>query len=336
MLHAQQRCDQHSHIAGPKSRLHAARTLCQPDARILQYSTPGRSRDANGQIRRRLCSLQTHAQQQNNMLRGIDPEFQLDVARIIELAERAAGKSILLVSDFQPPPVVDISRTIIRGLADVSSLAWGGFSSAERCRLLVGPDDRLPPEPDRMALPDPGNQLPALLSDAVTALSVTGNFMFDAATHRDFLGAVLGTGIDRSKVGDIILTSDKGAQILVDPALAEFLCDTLTQVRSIKVETRPMAAEDLQVAAPRVEQRTSVEASTRVDAVASAGFRMSRSKMADLIKKGDVRINWKPVKSTNQCKAGDVISCSGKGRVEIGSIEKTKKGKFAVELTRLL
>jgi RNA-binding protein YlmH len=60
-------------------------------------------------------------------------------------------------------------------------------------------------------------------------------------------------------------------------------------VRSIKVETRPMAAEDLQVAAPRVEQRTSVEASTRVDAVASAGFRMSRSKMADLIKKGDVR-----------------------------------------------
>jgi hypothetical protein len=70
MLHAQQRCDQHSHVAGPKSRLHAARTLCQPDARILQYSTPERSRDASGQIRRRLCSLQTHAQQQNNMLRG--------------------------------------------------------------------------------------------------------------------------------------------------------------------------------------------------------------------------------------------------------------------------
>lgn len=64
-------------------------------------------------------------------------------------------------------------------------------------------------------------------------------------------------------------------------------------MRAVKVEARPMSAEDLQVAAPRVENRTSVEASLRVDAVASAGFRMSRSKMADLIKKGDVRYNMK-------------------------------------------
>jgi RNA-binding protein YlmH len=35
--------------------------------------------------------------------------------------------------------------------------------------------------------------------------SVSGNFMFDAASHGDFLGAVLGTGIAREKVGDIIL-----------------------------------------------------------------------------------------------------------------------------------
>jgi RNA-binding protein YlmH len=32
-------------------------------------------------------------------------------------------------------------------------------------------------------------------SGAVAALSVTGNFLFDAADHRDFLGAILGTGV---------------------------------------------------------------------------------------------------------------------------------------------
>ena len=34
----------------------------------------------------------------------------------------------------------------------------------------------------------------------VAALNVRGNFMFDPATHRDFLGALLGTGIERQKV----------------------------------------------------------------------------------------------------------------------------------------
>ncbi len=65
------------------------------------------------------------------------------------------------------------------------------------------------------------------------------------------------------------------------------------------VETRPIALDQLQVPAPRTERRTSVEASTRVDAVASAGFRMSRSKMSDLIKRGDVR--WVTTSPTPHC-----------------------------------
>jgi RNA-binding protein YlmH len=42
---------------------------------------------------------------------------------------------------------------------------------------------------------------PSQLPDAVAALDCRGNFMFDAATHRDFLGAILGTGVVREKVG---------------------------------------------------------------------------------------------------------------------------------------
>ena len=41
---------------------------------------------------------------------------------------------------------------------------------------------------------------PCMQAEAVAALSVRGNFMFDPATHRDFLGALLGTGVERGKV----------------------------------------------------------------------------------------------------------------------------------------
>lgn len=61
-------------------------------------------------------------------------------------------------------------------------------------------------------------------------VQVTGNFMFDAATHRDFLGAILGTGIDRRTIGDILLQGEQGAQVLCMPDMVEHLESSLIQV----------------------------------------------------------------------------------------------------------
>ena len=65
---------------------------------------------------------------------------------------------------------------------------------------------------------------PAAQMNAVSAVLVKGNFMFDSATHRDFLGAMLHQcGIERSKVGDIIVQGEQGAQILLVPELVPHL-----------------------------------------------------------------------------------------------------------------
>jgi RNA-binding protein YlmH len=62
---------------------------------------------------------------------------------------------------------------------------------------------------------------------------------------------------------------------------------------------------------------------------------MSRGKMGDLIKGGDVRVNWRPAaKASVEVKAGDVISCVGKGRLEVVAVTMTKKEKFAVSMVR--
>jgi RNA-binding protein YlmH len=59
--------------------------------------------------------------------------------------------------------------------------------------------------------------------------------------------------------------------------------------------------------------------------------------MADLIKGGDVRLNWRPVsKASTEVKAGDVVSCAGKGRLEVLEVNQNKKGKFVVNMERLV
>lgn len=64
---------------------------------------------------------------------------------------------------------------------------------------------------------------------------------------------------------------------------------------------------------------------------------MGRSAMADLIKGGDVRVNWRDAKKPSvEVKEGDVISVTGRGRVTVNKVVVNKKEKFVVSMTRLL
>ncbi|KAL4430767.1 hypothetical protein ABPG75_006023 [Micractinium tetrahymenae] len=272
------------------------------------------------------CPVTSAASARDDLLRGVDAENRDAVARIVEQAQRAADSWTVVYSDFCTPPVVADAMMVLERMADVAAVPWGGYAQAERCRVAVGREEAL----DGLAA-DP-SQL-----DGVAAVQCRGNFLFDPATHRDFLGACLGTGIERGKVGDILVTGEQGAQILCAPNLVEHLETALTQVRTVPVQTQAISLSELQVRAPRVEELSSVEASMRLDAIASAGFRMSRSKMMDLIKAGDVRVNWRSgCKPSAELKAGDVVSVVGKGRLEVAAAEMTKKGKHSVKMVRYL
>jgi len=117
----------------------------------------------------------------------------------------------------------------------------------------------------------------------VAAVEIAGNFLFDTANHRDFLGAMLGTGIVREKTGDVIVLGERGAQAIVMPEMVEYLEMSLQQVRSVPVKTRRIELSELKIREPKKQEMTTVEASMRLDAVASAGFAMSRSKMVEFI-----------------------------------------------------
>ena len=201
--------------------------------------------------------------------------------------------------------------------------AWGGFSSAERRRATMTRAESVDDE---------------AMETTVRALRVEGNFMFDAATHRDFLGAILGTGIAREKIGDILIRGERGADVMTTPEMCEFLTTALTSVRTVKVTASEVDVSELRVPTPKVEEINTSEASTRLDALGSAGFRVSRSKFASHVASGDVKVNWREVtKGRHDLSVGDIISCRGKGRVEVQDIRPARKeGRFAVRLLRFV
>lgn len=241
------------------------------------------------------------------------------LARLLDQVEQATKTWEVVYSDFLSPPEAAEAQRMFQRLADVHSLAWGGYPQAERQRLAIA---RAEIPLDTAAIP-------------LTLLHLAGNFMFDPAHHRDFLGAVLGTGLVREKVGDILVLGERGAQVVVVPEVAEFLTLQLTQVRSVPVKTQPIQWDQLQVRPPQQKDLVTVEASMRLDALASAGFGMSRSKMVDLITAGDVRVNWKTItQPSHNLSSGDLVAIRGKGRLTVGDVALTKKDRYRVALTR--
>ena len=241
------------------------------------------------------------------------------VSRLLDLGDRAIQTWDVVCSDFLSPPEIVEGLRVFGKMTEIHCLAWGGYEQAERQRIAIARSE-LPLDQSMVNL---------------TPISIAGNFLFDTATHRDFLGAILGCGIERQKVGDVNVLGEKGAQAIVVPELVEYLQIHFNQVRTVPVKINAIAIEELKIRIPQTKELTSTEASLRLDAIASAGFGMSRSKMVDLINGDDVRVNWKTISQPNfQLKAGDLIAIRGKGRVTVGEIMITKKERYRVQMTR--
>ncbi|RWV86906.1 hypothetical protein GW17_00051154 [Ensete ventricosum] len=185
--------------------------------RLLACARPLHFLPQSQSPRRGLCQV-AHAAKPvvvDSTLKGIgDRNIAEAVNNILEMAGRATTRREVLHTDFLTPPVVKESILALEKLANVKAVAQGGYPQAERCRLSVGHPDDMPTDPD-----------------VVAALSITGNFTFDACSHGDFLGAILSTGIVREKVGDILLQGEKGSQVVVVPELTDFLMSTLDKVQ---------------------------------------------------------------------------------------------------------
>ncbi len=204
-------------------------------------------------------------------------------------------------TNFLNPYEVDIATGIIKQIYDVNFIVDGGYKGSERKRITIFPEYLFP---DHVETP-------------LSLLKVSGNFKFQAVSHRDFLGAIMGLGIKREMVGDIIITDDF-AQVVVADELKEFISMKLNQVHEIPVEISEMRSEDLLIPTENTKEIRTTVASMRLDAVASAGFGDSRSKITRDIKSEKVKVNWKVENNpASNVEIGDMISIRSRGRVKV-------------------
>ncbi|MGI5997889.1 MAG: RNA-binding protein [Lutispora sp.] len=154
-------------------------------------------------------------------------------------------------------------------------------------------------------------------------------------SHRDILGSILGTGIRRDKIGDIIQQDEK-AYVCVHKDIADYLMIHMDKVGSIPVDLE--YCDSMTQFTKEVKTITVVIASLRLDCILAAGFGVSRTKAVEAIRSSKIFVNWKPeAAASKDIKEGDVVSWRGKGRIQLRDIiGSTKKDRIKVVIKKYI
>jgi RNA-binding protein YlmH len=243
-------------------------------------------------------------------LKGVAGEDRILLARAADMAQAVLDSHQPHITDFYDPYHAGL---VVSSLKSVSGLAWradGGYPGAERQRLVICPDYADPEE----------------TGSGLDFLSITGNFSDSRPGHRDILGSMLGLGLKREKLGDI-LVNDNGAQAVVAAEVSSFIRSNLVKAGRWEVTVERIGRSDLKIPGERVKTIDTTVSSLRMDSVAAAGFGMSRSKMVSFITAERVSLNWQVRNSPSQpVNVGDIITIRGRGRVEVSEVRGMSKG----------
>ena len=246
------------------------------------------------------------------------------LAKVLDRAEQARNRNIPSATDFLSPQQKAMALDLLRlaGIPETGYAVLGGYEGAERNLLLF--------LPDWLEAEEAASQSP------IRCLRVSFREE-DKLNHRDFLGSLMGMGIVREKLGDILVSADS-ADLMVLDTVADFLLQSWDSAGRAKLNVAEIDPLHVHVPVAQVQEIRDTVSSLRLDAVASTGFRMARGKAADLIASGRVQVNWREcTKADKLLAAGDTVSARGFGKfelTEVGGV--TRKGRTSIVLKRYI
>ena len=247
------------------------------------------------------------------------PEDRLLLARIWDKYEQTERKSIPGVTVFLSPGEQQMARAMLNAAGVRSGYVFdGGYEEAERKILIFLPE----------WAEEAGEELVFLRA------SFHGE---ESLTHRDLLGSLMGLGVTRERLGDI-LVDRHSADLVAAPSLREFFLREWTQAGRVKLTVEEIERTALSVPEAEVKVIRDTVPSLRLDAVAAAAFSMSRGRAAELIAAGRVNVDHAPcVKGDKLLAEGAVITARGLGKAQLAQVGGlSKKGRVGIIVKRYL
>lgn len=240
--------------------------------------------------------------------------------RIQDLADQSWRNNVYTFTGFLTMAQQDLYLQMLPRLGSVESSLYGGTDGCERQVLRFGGEQSL------------GYEEPFPIC-CIRVRPALAKFA-DALTHRDYLGALMHLGIERSTIGDIVLREQE-AYLFCLEQVADYILEELTRIRHTTVRCQKMDQVP-ETVRPSLEPCRLIVSSMRLDTVIAKLYHLSRSQSLDLFREQKVFVGGRQTtQNSGLLRPGDVVSVRGYGKFVCGqSSGQTKKGNLYVEISR--
>lgn len=231
--------------------------------------------------------------------------------RLMELAARAERRCEYVSSEF----LTTAEQSVLCSLQTPAPYVLdGGYAAAERRAAVFGRAE------------DAG--YPAQAPVCWLKIAPKNEKFADALTHRDFLGSLMGLGIRRETLGDIIVSGATGYLCCMD-TVAGYIAEQLHEVKRTAVTVTRLSSAPDAAGAPPEDMEVTV-ASARLDALIAAVYDLSRAQAQELCAQGRVFVDSR---AEDDCAralgSGSVVSVRGHGRfICVGAAGETRRGRL--------
>ena len=249
-----------------------------------------------------------------------ESEDRLLLARVWDKYEQTRRKNIPAVTVFLSPRERQLAQALLNAAGVRSGYVFdGGYEAAERAVLIFLPDWAEAPTGEELVF------LRAAFHGEETP------------THRDLLGSLMGLGVTRERVGDI-LVSPHSADIAAAPSLRDFFLREWEQAGRVRLTVTEISRESLCIPPAQVKTIRDTVSSLRLDAVAASAFSISRGRAAELIAAGRVSLDHAPcLKGDRSVEEGAVLTVRGLGKAKLTAVGGlTKKGRTGITIERYI
>lgn len=238
--------------------------------------------------------------------------------RIKDLADKSFRQNTYAFTGFLGLSEQDVFWKMERELQYASFELWGGYEEAERKLVRFGSLEELGYE----------EEYPIVCIHIQPLLAKFA----DDFSHRDFLGALMNLGIERSTLGDIRVV-EKEAYLYCLDSIADYICESLDKVKHTNVKCS-IVKETKDIPQEQPEEMVVMLPSLRLDACLAKVYKESRNTILDMFRTGKVYVNGKLCENNSkQLKEGEVVNLRGYGKfIFDGMQNETKKGKLNVRI----
>ena len=248
----------------------------------------------------------------------MDGEELLFRKRLEELANRSYANQQYLFTGFLSAAELDIYYQMEHELSYASAVLFGGTNDCERVMLRFGSE----------ALCGYEESFPIACVAIVPLLEKFGEVL----SHRDYLGALMNLGIERSTLGDIIIEG-KHAFLFCTEQMAPYILENLDKIKHTNVQCS-LAKEIPTSTVVQVERKIVQVGAMRADSIIAKVYHLSRSESLNLFRAKKVFVNGRQTENNSgSLKPEDKVTVRGYGRFCcVNIVGESKKGKLNVEV----